>query len=471
MHAGQTGGPRRGDPRQHPFHRCVTVESAFVGLVAITACLAAAVWALVVPFNGAPDELGHFRMARYVAAHSALPIYDRSPEIDHTSCASQQGPCYGSYASAPPGGPLLSAALMKVQHALTGQPYDTLNTAARFASVLCLGVYVPFLYLAARALLDDQVVRLTALVLGAFIPQVSFLAGYTNDDMIGLAAGAAALYLAILVLRDGLDRRLALLAGLDLGVLALAKLNYYSVVLAFGLCAFLRLAREWRGGTARRFLGLLMVVLLTATAVSGWWFVRGIILYHDPFGTGIYYQRFYEVAPNYRAHTLAGQGFTVVTMLQKTPWIAWSFQSFWGLFDYMSLHLPLQVYTWIEIFVCACIGGALTAAARALLARRRITRAERWRAQIWLMLVGLVVLTIAQSLWTSLYNDFQPQGRYLYPALVPIVLLLAVGLHGFSRRRFYRTAAFGAATIALVSLNLYALMFVIVPTYYSWPGR
>jgi len=449
------------------------VENLFAGAVVATAFVASLLWALIVPYHHAPDEAAHFNMAWFIAVHNQLPIYDQSPDIHHTTCDTDAGPCYGSYASLPPGGPLLGAALMKLQHALTGQSYDDLIFPVRLASALCIGVYVLFLYLISRALLQDRFVRLSAVMIGAFIPQVTFLGGYANDDAIGLAAGAILLYLTIALLRDGLQRRTALLTGVSLGVLALAKVNYYSVLLPFGLCALARLGREWRAGRAKRFLGLLTLASVVGAAICGWWFVRSHRLYDDPIGVSVFYRSFYAAAPGYKAYTIAGQGGTILSMLRNpaTPWWQKSFVSFWGLFDHMNVLLAPEIYGWIFMGMIVSLLGLLPAGFTCVASRRGGPRDGHWRVQIWLALAGLIAVATFQSLWTSLTHAFQPQGRYLYPGLIPIVLFLAVGVHGWSSRRGYRALAFGCVALAMLCLNVHALMFVIVPTYYNWPGK
>jgi len=460
-------------------------EAVFVGLVMCAAIAMVGLWNHVILLGHGPDEVLHFNLDWYIATHQALPVLDRSPDFVRTFCDSRA--CADTYATAPVGGPLLGAALIDIQHVVTGQAYwqhpphavlamvyrvidhnvssqsyDPFITAARLASALSIVVFVLFLYLTSRLLMDDRGTRLTALIIGAFIPQVTFLGGYVNDDSFGLAAGAAVLYASGLLLRDGLRRGTALAVGASLGCLALSKENYYAVILVFALCAALRLRREWRRRTARRFIGLLTLGTALGALLSGWWFVRNALLYSDALGLTATGRAMDAISPGYSIHhSLAAQHYTILDLLRRTLWVRMSFRSFWGYFGNMGIALPDNIYVYITL--CAVIGlaGTIHSGLTHLIVRRYSVHIEPWRTQLWGAFIGLVVVMLLLSLWSSWVKDYQPQGRYLFPSLVPVALLLAIGLHGWSRNRLYRRLIFYLTMVAMGSLNIYALVFVL----------
>lgn len=94
------------------------------------------------------------------------------------------------------------------------------------------------------------------------------------------------------------------------------------------------------------------------------------------------------------------------------------FPGFWGNFGWLQRPLPLWLYGGLAV-VCAVAGlGAL----RVL--RDRSARL-RGVAAAWLA-AALLALTLA--LLPMLGRDWQPQGRYLFTALVPLTGLLLIGL-------------------------------------------
>ena len=118
-------------------------------------------------------------------------------------------------------------------------------------------------------------------------------------------------------------------------------------------------------------------------------------------------------------------------LLESPPLGGWLlgrifFVSFWGQFGWMSLPLvggsPWEGALWL-----VCIGG-LAGTLAWLLGPWR----ERWRRGAVLLLLLMIVVGVLLPLlnaYTAPRNQVTQQGRYLFPALTPIVLLLALGWH------------------------------------------
>lgn len=147
--------------------------------------------------------------------------------------------------------------------------------------------------------------------------------------------------------------------------------------------------------------------------------------------------------------------------LLEPPPLGWDlarifFVSFWGQFGWMSLPLvggaPWEGALWL---ICA---GGLLGALGWLVAPGR----ARWRRRS----VALLLLIVAGGLLPPLLNAYiQPrsqaiqQGRYLFPMLAPIALLLALGWRALLPRRWRAgglalgaafAAAFAAAALRLI---------------------
>ena len=145
-------------------------------------------------------------------------------------------------------------------------------------------------------------------------------------------------------------------------------------------------------------------------------------------------------------------------------YLALLFAGFWGYFGWLQLPLPLPVYA-----VLAVVSGlAVVGVALRGVQWRRWSLAERaaWRFHVrvaqWavlaVVLAGLTVL-IPLIVW-----GWQPQARYLYPVLIPVVLLGVVGLRYWSRRGRVRH---GLAWYlgGLLLFDLYTLLAVVGPAY------
>lgn len=140
------------------------------------------------------------------------------------------------------------------------------------------------------------------------------------------------------------------------------------------------------------------------------------------------------------------------------------FPGFWGYFGWLQVPLPLPVYTILAAVSGLAVGGVMMRAWRA----RRWSPAEwaAWRfpvrvAQWAVLAVALAGVTILAPLvlW-----GWQPQARYLYPVLLPIVFLGIVGLRFWSLRwRVPHALAWYLG--GLLVLDLYAVLVVVMPAY------
>lgn len=402
------------------------------GLVAYAAA-AAFVWSRQIPFNHAPDEFLHFDLPSVIVREGRFPrIADPALLLGGK----------GSYAGQPPLAALLHAGA--IWAAGPAAPRDRALHAARSVSVVFGAGAVWAAGLVGRELFPaDPLLALWIPVAMAWTPQVTFVSSYVSDDAPALFFAALAFLVGIVGLRRGWTRKRALAAGLVGGALLLSKPNAWGL----GLALAWALARGKKGG---RWMPL---ATLIALALGLPWLIRNTLLYGDPMGMGATKSAFPDLVP------LVKQGIWFHNFLFKTKWATSSFNSLWANFDYMSLRLPL----WHYFVLYAWAAAAVVASAVALFRSRRGEERPRGvavpggDASVFLGLAFLGVVALCWS--TSLYNDYQPQGRYLFPALLSIQAVLGIGtkfLGGVRRGDLF----VGASAAWLFYLNLASLLLL-----------
>jgi 4-amino-4-deoxy-L-arabinose transferase-like glycosyltransferase len=450
--------------RISPFSSSVNEQLCAATIIA-AAFLGSILWTLLLPTHVGPDELAHFQIDWFIVEYGQLPVLDVPPEIMHTHCLNGTGPpCYSSYASQPPVSPLLGAASMKVGHGITGASYDTLLWPARLISSVSIGVYSMFLYLVGRALFEDVRIRLTALAIGALDPQVTFLGAYVNDDAPAMAIAAIVTYLLVLLIRNGFTLRKSIALGLALGLLALTKVQFYPVFLGIGVTFGILLITEARKKRLPRQLGLLVLAALIALGVSGWWFIRGLYLYHDPLGIIVWRDHFNAASPSFYANSVANRNGTIATILTYPLWLLVTFTTSWGMFDYKAAHYGIPVYVIIFVLMIISFLGLIRQTWRRFRARWLCTPDGVWKCQVAVVFALLIAASILMSTAISLYNDFNPQGRYLFSALVPLAISLGFGLQSWARSERQRDYIFVSVALGMIALNATALICVVVPS-------
>jgi hypothetical protein len=126
-------------------------------------------------------------------------------------------------------------------------------------------------------------------------------------------------------------------------------------------------------------------------------------------------------------------------------YLALTFAGFWGNYGWLQAPLPIALYALLAMLTAAAGAG--------LLGRWRQDAALRPILAAWLLACLLIAL---QTFLPMIGRDWQPQGRYLFPALLPLTGLLLVGLDHWLRLDAYRARRIGL-TLAVLALNLVGL--------------
>jgi len=103
-----------------------------------------------------------------------------------------------------------------------------------------------------------------------------------------------------------------------------------------------------------------------------------------------------------------------------------TYHSFWGQFGWMAVPMPGRVYLLIGLFSLLSLAGLALITPRKFLAL-----SPEQRRALWVFAVLAVLVTLLFAVYNVTFVQFQ--GRYLYPALIPLALLPVLGLWGWSR--------------------------------------
>lgn len=232
-------------------------------------------------------------------------------------------------------------------------------------------------------------------------------------------------------------------------VRALAKRSGFVHTLATGV---LRLAR----------------IYAVALAISGWWFVRNAWVYGnmDVFGL--------------KRHDMVvvGQPLTGPFDLSAARhFVTVSFQSFWAQFGWMGILVDQRIYLLLwGLCALAGLGFALYLArvlfgkssiinvhsAGPLPSQEQATSLQKWT--LGLLALCLVVLTAGVIQYNLTY--VQAQGRYFFPAIVPIATFFVLGIREIVSPR-YTGLAFLLLFCGMFFFDLLALLRFILPALAS----
>lgn len=401
-------------------------------------------YAVYTPPWQTPDEPAHYNYVRSIAEDGALPVMERGdydqdyiwrlveghfpPDLPITPLTYEdhQPPLY--YLLVAPVYLLFDGALLPLRLASVALGIGLLVIV--FKVVRALFPTRPFLAVAATGLI-------------AFLPQHTAMTAGVNNDTLAEVMVAIALMMAIRTVPSQPSGR-ALnpwALGFASGLAMLTKTTAY-VALPVVLGAVV--LRAWRERPSGSFLRSVAKdggrVLLVAALLVGPWLARGIALYgpNDPLGLS--------------RHNLVveGQPRTADWLVQygwaglAQRFVRTTFQSFWGQFGWMTVPLHGPIYLALLLFTALVAAGFLGW----LLDRGRPRLTLTQRDGLLLLTIS-ALLTLALYLWYNL-TFVQHQGRYLFPALIPLALATALGLEWLLTPQVARWVAVALGAVGLL---------------------
>ncbi|MGQ9517346.1 MAG: glycosyltransferase family 39 protein [Anaerolineae bacterium] len=413
------------------------------GYLAVAACYA--IWT---PAWQVPDEPAHYNYARYLAENRRFPVLQagdyphsyleeikarRFPpdmSVDPIRYESHQPPLYY----------ILAAGVYAL---FAGAPLPVRLTAMRLLSVLIGAGTILLAYMLVRENFPGR----PSLAWGtaafiAFLPMhIAITAGVNNDALAELMLAVILLWLLrYLRRRPGRQSPMPFRDWLFLGLLlGLGLLTKTSVYIALPITALVIL---W--GEGRRALRGWLVSFGTALLMALPWYVRNALTYGglDILGLGRH-----DAVTQEQLRTAAWLASHDLHSL-LTRFVETTFQSFWGQFGWMGVLLDSRLYALLALLSGLAAFGVFWWLMRLL---RRQTRLFPRETRALAVLGWSAFLTVLGYLWYNV-QFIQHQGRYLFPALIPIGLAFAVGLYQLTTPAGARAAALfcSALTVALL---------------------
>ncbi len=439
------------------------------------------IWfSIVVPPFETPDEIYHYAFARYVAAGNGLPVQGESSTGPWEQEGSQ-APLYyiitgaltapidqsdfDTLAAVNPrgniGDPLYPGNKNRMLYSSVRHPLLGTNLAlhvGRWFSLVLGACTLLLLYGTANfAFPNSDWLPVVALVLVAFMPQFIFIsASFTNDSMV-IVMSAAVVYWLARLLTGYRDRDVRMhewmILGVLLGLAALSKLQALGlVVLASGVAVFI----AWQKRSWRLFFTAAIATAIPALLIAGWWYWRNMALYGD--WTGL-------------QHLIALNGLRTDSMDIDDFWREFRGlrYSFWGLFGWFNILLPVWFYTIMDVVTVTAIVGAIATVGTSF-AREHWSVIKRTEGQVRLMLFVWIGLSSALLLYWMM-RALGSQGRLLFPAVTAIAVWIVISLNFWISRvpRRLQGLLWGLLPALLLAMSIYATAYVI-PAAYAAPA-
>jgi len=421
------------------------------------------------PFGNPPDEYNRFLIPQYIAENGTLPNgYEESIRIGG----------YGfSYGFQPILPYMFQGYAMRLMRLVTDSQTVLLYTA-RGVNLL-LGLCTAWIVLLlSRKWFRNRCFGWTFSFLATFLPQSIFVHTYVNTDSCCMLSIAVMLYGLTLGLEDGFSRRSSLIMAAGIILCALSYYNAYGYILscillftAFFLSAAAGQIRFDFKCYIKKGCFISGVVLLGI----GWWFLRSAILYDGDF-LGLRSRHdcaslyaIPEFHPDTRV-TWQSQGYSLWDMMCTSDFWTLSVMSFIGIYGPMVITTSIWVYRFYKALFL--LGGILCVAipfSRTMGVQRLCPERKGLRIFLHINLLFCMIMPLVLSLIYSYSTDYQPQGRYLLPALLPLCYYAIHGMEKVwslgadtlqkSRLRACFTVLLCAAMAGMLVLTVYGYAF------------
>lgn len=137
----------------------------------------------------------------------------------------------------------------------------------------------------------------------------------------------------------------------------------------------------------------------------------------------------------------------------------------------MELMLPGWVYTiYTVLFWLASIGGIwnLIDWIKGRKQGKKEKKAWEWKLFDWMMVISAIIPNML-NVWYSYSSDYQPQGRYSMPMLIPLMYFVAKGLiilkdKLIKEQMQRKTLIFISSLLGIIVI--WSLVGTIIPYYY-----
>lgn len=404
--------------------------------------------ATIQPINCGPDEKMKMDICKYIAEYGRLPHGGDKQVLD-----SSWGISYGFT-------PILSYMIAGVFIKITSfftQDLHSYYVAARMVSVICYLIFIFFVIKIGKKLFSNKMYKWLFIIFNTILPQVGFIGSYINNDSLALMCIAIIIYSWINGMENNWKIKNCIHLAIGLGLCALSYYNAYGYILT-SVILFV-ISEIINKVKFKEIIKKGMLIFAISFLLCGWWFIRSAIIYNGDFlglKTTNEYSDKYAIDEFKASKRLTPQkeGISLLTMLIERRWLAETVKSFIGVFGNMDIYISTYIYIiMILIWSIGILGYIL------YFYKSKKLKKDKNKFILEIFFCVNIIISLGLSLYYSYSSDFQPQGRYIMPMLVPFIYIVTCG-YKFIFNKFIKKIKIRYALFSLL-ISILILVFSI----------
>ena len=399
-------------------------------------------FSIVQPFGDGPDEINRFKIVEYIYNHGTLPVGD-DPEVLIDG--------YGaSYAFQPMLTYIVDGYLLRAISVL--EPSLEMRVfLSRLVNVFMGVLTALYVKKLGDLLFENKKTAWLFTLAIVFLPQNLFIHTYVNTDSMGLLSIALVLHALVLGIKEDFSRKTCIELAVGVILCALSYYNCYGIVVCAVLlfaAYFIKLMPKETGAEGGNlavstttyklsydYQGLLRKGLFISGIVLvgiAWWFIRNGILYDGDIlalearnicaaKTGL------EAYNPYTRDTYQRLGIPLKEMVFGTDYFVLVWKSFIAMFGPMQIPTHHYIYMAFRDIFFLCAAGLLITVKTSVLTWANLYH----KFLVNFIMIIAILIPVVLALYYSYTFDFQPQGRYYLPMVIPFMYFLTIGFEKF----------------------------------------
>ncbi len=414
-----------------------------------------------------PDEHARFLVPWYICRHGEIPTgFEEAVRI----------PAYGfSYVMYNAFPYLVQGAAMRLAHFFTDS-MQILLYVGRLVDVVCGVLMAIVIYRLSRRLFRDRRFGWLFCFAVMYWPQVVFVHSYINTDSACLLSTAMIVYALVCGYQEGFTRRNCLWLS---GGIVLCALSYYNAY-GFILVSILLFGASFIGASGngkwdwRNMLRKGCFVSALVLLGIGWWFIRCGILYD---GDILGLRTVYDMGVRYAIpqvnpltiETYQNTGRTIGDMFRETDFLETVIHTFIAAYGSLSIRGSAWMYRLFKgLFLAAgagCVWQLTAPDGEGLLADEKPFR----RRVFHVGMLGCILIPWVILIGYAYAKEYQAQGRYVLPILVPLFYYLVRGLQRLANIKWVpgwlQNLGIAGAGALVVCSSVYMVFYRALPLY------
>ncbi|MBC7243444.1 MAG: hypothetical protein H5T60_13490, partial [Anaerolineae bacterium] len=293
----------------------------------------------------------------------------------------------------------------------------------------------------------------------AGLPMFAFIHAAANNDNLAAFFSAGVFVFGAGALRERLTWGRV---GGMLACAVLALLTKRTGFIAPAAFVLILIGALWPRSGGRRWMWITAGILAGLLVTAG-----GIMLWPAGRALAAALWRFFHLPRDVVELLISGE---YAEALVRTPYLYYSrliFESFWARFGWLNVRLAEGWYVAL-LGLCTAAGAGLLKGLGGLARGERPAERYLLRALVVYLLIAIAALVLIMAkevLYLSYRFGVVPQGRYLFPALIPLSTLFVWGMREWVPAGWYRLAGW-AGGLALLLFDALCLIGYVIPFYH-----